>query len=325
MENFQKFFSVLATMKTKSLSLTKQVLEERKQLEATVDGLQPLIKIGLSKMEEMRKTKQMITNSKVQIEANENVEFEVEITVPQKIEIPAGQYTTNCNKCYITCHLSCAYKNDDDKAGCVAMDSRGNCMICPEKCIWNMHANQPYKWEYVKQKQATSSDAIKQKYEAELKRKLTAEELVKVLEKDVDNNNQIVLQRVNTVSRCIQRLDEIALRPNPFSTPQYIDLIIDAEQQEKRLGFKERIESLKKLRQMAVITSKIKNKESLLSLDRKDDLADQAEDDDDYSNQDTYSNAQTAFADDDDNYDSASSVSGASTYRQKFKNSFWRN
>jgi hypothetical protein len=188
-----------------------------------------------------------------------------------------------------------------------------------------MHANQPYRWEYVKQKQATSSDAIKQKYEAELKRKLTAEELVKVLEKDVDNNNQIVLQRVNTVSRCIQRLDEIALRPNPFSTPQYIDLIIDAEQQEKRLGFKERIESLKKLRQMAVITSKIKNKESLLSLDRKDDLDDQADDDDDYSNQDTYSNAQTAFADDDDNFDSASSVSGASTYRQKFKNSFWRN
>ena len=146
------------------------------------------------------------------------------------------------------------------------------------------------------------------------------------MEKDVEDNIKIVHQRVDTVAKCIQKLDEIALRPNPcVLTPQYIDLIIDAEQQEKRPGFKERIESLKKLRQMAVITSKIKNKESLLSLDRKDDLNDQAEDDDDYSNQDTYSNAQTAFADDDDNYDSASSVSGASTYRQKFKNSFWRN
>jgi hypothetical protein len=45
MENFQKFFSVLATMKTKSLSLTKQELKERKQLEVTLDGLQLLIKI----------------------------------------------------------------------------------------------------------------------------------------------------------------------------------------------------------------------------------------------------------------------------------------
>ncbi len=59
---------------------------------------------------------------------------------------------------------------------------------------------------------------IKQKYEAELKRKLKAEEL----EKDVEDNNKIVHQRVDTVARCIQRLDEIALRPNPFSTPQYI-------------------------------------------------------------------------------------------------------
>jgi hypothetical protein len=29
-----------------------------------------------------------------------------------------------------------------------------------------VHANQPYKWEYVSEQQATSSDAIKQKYEA---------------------------------------------------------------------------------------------------------------------------------------------------------------
>ncbi len=61
MDNFHKFFSVLVTMKTKSLSLTKQVLEERKRLETTVDGLQPLIKIGLSKMEDMRRTKQMLS------------------------------------------------------------------------------------------------------------------------------------------------------------------------------------------------------------------------------------------------------------------------
>jgi energy-coupling factor transporter ATP-binding protein EcfA2 len=279
MENFQKFFSVLTTMKTKSLSLTKQVLDERKRLEATVDGLQPLIKIDLSKMEEMRKTKQMITNSQAQIEANENVEFEVEVTVPQKVEIPAGQYLTNCNKCYITCHNPCAYKNDDDKVKCWAMDSAmpeatRSCRICPEKCIWNMHANQPYSWEYVKQKQATSSDAIKQKYETELKRKLTAEDLIKALQKDIDQNAKEVLDRVNTVSSCIQRLDEIALRPNPFSTPQYIDLIIDAEQHEKRLGFKERIESLKKLRHMAVITSRVRNNESLLTRNRHDDFAD---------------------------------------------------
>ena len=270
-KNFAKFFNVLATMTTKSLSLTKQVLEERKRLEATVDGLQPLIKIGLSKMEEMRKTKQMIANNQLQIEANTNVQFEIEVTVPQKVEIAEGQYLTNCNKCYVTCHNPCGIPNDDGKVECWAMNFNMPaaircCRICPKNCIWYQHANQPYMWEYVNQKQLTSSDDIKRKYEVELNRKLSAQDLVKVLQQDLDNNEQVVLERVDTVSRCIQRLDEIALRPNPFSTPQYIDLIIDAEQQEKKVGFKERIESLEKLRRMAVITTKIRNQENLFDV-----------------------------------------------------------
>jgi hypothetical protein len=134
-----------------------------------------------------------------------------------------------------------------------------------------MHSNQSYRWEYVKEKQVTSSGTIKQKYESERKKKLTAKELVEILEKDVEENNKIVLERVEMVTQCIKRLDEIALRPNPFSTPEYIDLIITTEQREKSVGFKERIESLKKLRQMAIITSKVKNNESLMSLDENDD------------------------------------------------------
>jgi hypothetical protein len=134
-----------------------------------------------------------------------------------------------------------------------------------------MHSNQSYRWEYVKEKQVTSSGTIKQKYESERKKKLTAKELVEILEKDVEENNKIVLERVEMVTQCIKRLDEIALRPNPFSTPEYIDLIITTEQREKSVGFKKRIESLKKLRQMAIITSKVKNNESLMSLDENDD------------------------------------------------------
>ena len=54
---------------------------------------------------------------------------------------------------------------------------------------------------------------------------------------------------------CIQRLDEIALRPHPFSAPDYIDLMIAAEKQEHRPGYQQRIVTLQKLRQMAVITA----------------------------------------------------------------------
>ncbi|XP_057377823.1 uncharacterized protein LOC130699592 [Daphnia carinata] len=275
MENFELFFSTLASMKSKSLSLTKQVLEERRQLEATVQGLQPLIKHGLTKMEEMRKVTQMITDCQAQIDANQNVTIEVEVNEAVQVQYTDG-CLTNCNKCHYTCHIPCYLDNTDNKLKCSAMDhsmpeATRSCTVCPQKCIWNLHENQPYKWEYVKQKKTTSSDAVKAKYEKEMKKKLTATQLVQILEKDVEKNDEMVLQHVVTVTRCIKRLEEIALRPNPFSTPQYIDLIIDSEQNEKRQGYKERIESLKKLRQMAVITTKIKNKENVMSRDRKDD------------------------------------------------------
>ena len=99
--------------------------------------------------------------------------------MPKKVENTSG-YLTNCNKCYVTCHNPCAYQNDADKVNCAAMDytmpaATRSCTVCPEKCIWNLHANQPYRWEYVTEKQATSSDAIKKKYEEELNKKLTAE------------------------------------------------------------------------------------------------------------------------------------------------------
>ncbi|KAI9556599.1 hypothetical protein GHT06_016389 [Daphnia sinensis] len=278
MENFRRFFVALATMKTRSLSLTKNVLEERKRLEVTVDGLQPLIKIGLAKMEEMRKIKQIIAQSQAQIDANQNVQIEVEVSVPKKVTNQSGHFLTNCNKCYMTCHLTCVFANDSDKAGCSAMDhsmpaENRTCRICPQKCVWNMHANQPYRWEYVLEKQIVFSDTIKEKYEKGLKTKLTAEELMKALEKDVDKNNRTVLKHVSIVSQCIEQLDAIALRPNPFSTPQYIDLIIDAEEQEKRQGYGERIESLKKLRTMAVTMKKIKDNEDVFSVGPSDDQA----------------------------------------------------
>ena len=268
MENFDKFFNVLATMNTKSLSLTKQVLEERKHLEATVDGLQPLIKAGLTKIEEMRKLKLMVTNSQAQIEANRNVKFEFEVTVAKKKEVPLGTFLTNCNKCSVTCHYPCAYQNDDDKVDCAAMDwtmpaASRSCTVCPKNCIWTLHANQPYRWEYVMEKQATTSEDIKAKYEKELNRKLSSEDLIKALQDALEVNEREVLKKVEKVTKSIARLETIALRPNPFSTPQYIDMIIEDEMQKQQPGYLERIESWRKLRNMADITNKVINKISL--------------------------------------------------------------
>jgi len=46
----------------------------------------------------------------------------------------------------------------------------------------------------------------------------------------------------------LERLQDIALKPNPLSTPDYIDLMIEFEKQEAKPGFQDRIQSLMEVR-----------------------------------------------------------------------------
>ena len=268
MENFEKFFNILTRMKTKSLSLTKQVLEKRKLLEATVDGLKLLIQIGLYRMKELREKKKMIASSQVQIKGNKIVQFEFEGTVAKQVEVPTGHFVTNCNMCNVTCHYPCSSK--DDKFDCSAMDksmpeNHRRCTVCPGKCLWTAHAHKPFMWNYVLEKRTTTSDAIKTKFEKQLNTEITSEdELIQLLQQTIEENEEAILEKVETVANCIARLEEIALRPNPFSSVQYINLIIDQEKENKRPGFEDRIVSLERLREVAEIQEKIRNNVLLL-------------------------------------------------------------
>ena len=50
----------IGKVKAKSLTLTKEVLEERQHLELSVTGLQKQIKLGCIKVEELREEKQYL-------------------------------------------------------------------------------------------------------------------------------------------------------------------------------------------------------------------------------------------------------------------------
>lgn len=52
--SFELFFKSFNMINTKTLSLTRQVLTERQQLEVAVIGFQEQVKIGLSKLKQMQ-------------------------------------------------------------------------------------------------------------------------------------------------------------------------------------------------------------------------------------------------------------------------------
>ncbi|KAI9550853.1 hypothetical protein GHT06_004663 [Daphnia sinensis] len=257
-EGFDRFFEDLSQMEAKSLTLTREVLEERKRLEALVEGLQMRTEIKLTRVDELEQIKKALKDNEDEIEANKD--FEYETLVPKATDISGtGQFTTNCQKCRTTCHFPCRQYSDDTKHRCSVMDRRGRCMIC--QCPWNDHFNQKYRYEMVKEKVQSSSDAIRQKYQEAKIEALTNEQLVRRIEKDIEKHESQLMELMQATYPCIQRLDEIALRPHSFSTPDYIDLMIAAEKQEHRSGYQQRIVTLQKLRKMAEMIAELIRKQ----------------------------------------------------------------
>ncbi|XP_078073777.1 uncharacterized protein LOC144496987 isoform X2 [Mustelus asterias] len=260
----KRFFAALNKMETKSLRLTKEVLKERQQLEVAIEGLQPQITAGLTKLEEIRKTQQALNQHQVDLDANKDFEYEVETTVPKKINISgSGKYITNCQKCHFTCHYPCAYSKDKKKWKCSAMDNNRYCTVCPGKCIWNIHYNQKYRFKYQTRKEKRTYKELKEKYEKVSGEQMTKQKIMEKLQQELDDVQDAVFKLIETSSQCIARLEEIALRPNPLSTPAYIQLLIQSEKEEAQPGFTERIQSLSEVKKQAEILAKVAGKEEL--------------------------------------------------------------
>lgn len=264
--SMQTFFKSLSSLQSKSLRLTKEVLKERSQLEVCVQGLQPQIKAGLIKLEEIRKTQQALEQHKDEMKANQNFDYEVETTKQNKVEIK--DLITNCSMCHFTCHHPCGIADDRQKAGCASMRN-GYCTVCPGKCIWNVHYNQKYKFEFYTVKEKKTYAELKAKYENASGGVMTAEKVFDELLLEYAVVENTVVNLIEKSSSSLRRLQDIALKPNPLATPEYIDLMIQAEEQELKAGYKDRIKSLYVVRDQALLIHKIANNQKLLPEESK--------------------------------------------------------
>ncbi|XP_039905286.1 uncharacterized protein LOC120744789 [Simochromis diagramma] len=264
-KSMKRFFAALNKIEPKSLTMTKEVLRERKQLENSVENLQEQVKLGLAKLEEIKETSEKLKEHEAEISRNENFEFEVTVKKPYHDDISrTGNYITNCQQCHATCHYPCAYANDADKRSCSAMGPDGYCTQCPGKCIWNVHFNQKYKWGYEDVKEKRTIKELEEKYREATGEKMTVQKVIDKLNAEYDCLQADVVKLMERSSKCLNRLKEIALKPNPLSTPEYIDMLIEGEKSEAKPGWKQRVQSLTSMKEKAETMAKIEQGKKLL-------------------------------------------------------------
>lgn len=116
----------------------------------------------------------------------------------------------------------------------------------------------------VTEKVQRSSDAIRKQYQGAKAEALTNQELLAEIQTEIDQYEEQLMELVQANSPCIQRLDEIALKPHTLSTPAYIDLMIETEKRENRFGCQQRINTLQRLHQQAEMMIKLVNDHQIL-------------------------------------------------------------
>ena len=259
--SFQNFFAEFEKTESVSLRLTKEVLSEREQLQTLIEGLNPQITKGLNKIEEMRQEELVLQHHVKEIETNKDFTYEVEVTKPHYVDLKGtGRHTTTCLKCNYTCHQDCMIADDCNKRGCWAMDkTTGDCRICTLNCIWSDHKNLPYLIEYETVTETRTSADLQAKYETAVSGKSKVEGMIQQLELFLQGVHTGVMTMIHRAQQSLHRLDEIALKPNPLTQVQYLELLIESEKNEAKPGWKQRVQYFEEAKRHAMILSKVKD------------------------------------------------------------------
>lgn len=157
-KSFEKFFKSLNEMESRSLVLTKEVLQERAQLEVRVSGLQEKINCGINTLSRFQEEQIIFEQNAAAINDNKNFTYTVTDEKRVQVPLPSGTYTTNCTTCNYTCHYPCGIPRSENKKYCAAM-TNGSCVECPSRCHWTRHINDNYRVETQRVKVQKEYDA----------------------------------------------------------------------------------------------------------------------------------------------------------------------
>ncbi len=265
-ESFGTFFNEFERINPTSLQLTKQVLHERHRLEALLEGLQDNISDSLDKFNEISKEGKVLKEQEHEMEISENYTYEVTVKKHRFVKLSSNLKALNCRQCFATCHYPCD-REEDDQINCIIMNERGlsnaTCNVC--QCSWEDHVIQGSRYETCKVTEMRTIRELKTRYENASNRMQKAKDIINELKEELSKIQRDTVNKIQQARQCKQRLNEIALKPGKLTEVDYINILIITEEKEKKDGYLDRIDALRKLKKAAEIFVQLDEKSSQMN------------------------------------------------------------
>ena len=267
MKSFKKFFTELWNTQSVKLTLTRDVLENRERLEVVVERLQKQIDACLEKMEALCQKEEALQMYEADIAANQDFSYTIQVPYYKTIKLPPGQYVTNCLNCHSTCHFPCPISDDGEKWRCTAMDGSGStsarCQSCAEKCFWKVHKNTRERFELVYKTETRHYEDLKQKYDDATNKKNEVDKLIATYKCQLEKAQTHLFSLIDEARSCLSRQEMIALKSNPLTQVDYIELLIESEKSQAKPGWQDRIKYLMRTKDKALLVAMVRDIDKL--------------------------------------------------------------
>ena len=248
MQSFKSFFNYFPMIFTKSLRETKEVIMERERIETQIEGLQCQVKLGISKLEQLKTEAEIVMQHENDIARNLDFTYVVQEDTVVKKMLEPNTYVTNCMNCNFTCHLACAYPDDGEKYKCAAMEGldRFNtyCKACPKRCHWSHHKSMHYYFTTKSVLVTKDSQYLKKRYQAANGRVKSAKQIVEHVGNEYKLVQDSIVAITGDLSNSINKLNKLALKPTSLSTSEYVHILIESEKSAAKPGWQERVKHL---------------------------------------------------------------------------------
>ncbi|XP_051738008.1 uncharacterized protein LOC127505987 isoform X2 [Ctenopharyngodon idella] len=218
-----RFFKFLENMKPKTLQMTPEVLQKRKQLEANVSKLQLRIQVKEQKLNELKETQAALEKNRKYIEDSNDFEYDAEVSYKEKIHINSEFWhltkeATCCTVCEENCHYpGCWWVRN--LSWCSVMKNN-HCTVCTNKCHYSKHVKEAKIY-------VTKTKTEKRTY-VDLKKGCYGKvgesvSLVKKLEEELQELEKEKVKLVFEAFHCVEKLEKIALNTDSLITLLHVD------------------------------------------------------------------------------------------------------
>nr|XP_033787967.1 uncharacterized protein LOC117354470 [Geotrypetes seraphini] len=213
-KNLGEFFQSLENSKKQNLTLSVNVLNERKEYERILKEILCQIQACFTKQGELEMEQNALLQYQHERDTNKNSAHEVQKKTV-KIDLKEKNAFT-CLRCNYTCHYPCKYfvaNINIANYACTSIDIFGNCKKCPSQCGISYHSLESYRYELENVENEDSADSMISK----------TEKAISELKKTIESTKNKIKDLIEKSKKNFNYLQSSALKPNVISTLEYIE------------------------------------------------------------------------------------------------------